>query len=54
MEIHIDQIPEGLSFEDYPSETVFVFEEPERQRDPITHQLIPRKRRDLVYPGDCK
>ena len=54
MEVYIDQIPEGYSFEDYPPDTVFVFEETERMRDPVTHQLIPRKRRDPIYPEDCK
>lgn len=54
MEVYIDQIPEGYSFEDYPPDTVFVFEETERRRDPVTHQLIPRKRRDPIYPEDCK
>lgn len=54
MEIYIDQIPDGYSFEDYPPETVFILEEAERKRDPKTHQLIPRKRRELIYPEDCK
>ena len=54
MKVYIDQIPEGFSFEDYPPETVFIFEEVERKRDPVTFQLLPREPRAPIYPEDCK
>lgn len=54
MKIYMDQVPEGVSFDEYPEGTEFVFDEAERKRDPVTHELIPRERRKLIYPTDCK
>lgn len=54
MKIYMEQVPEDVSFSDYPPGTVFVFDEPIRQRDPVTHELIPRKKRPLIYPEDCE
>lgn len=54
MKIYIDQVPEEVAFEDYPAGTEFVFDEQPLRRDPITHKLIPRERRPLIYPSDIK
>lgn len=54
MRIYVDQVPEGVSFDDYPVDTEFVFDEPVRQRDPVTLKLLPREKRPLVYPEDIK
>lgn len=54
MKIYMDQVPEDVSFEDYPAGTEFVFDEPPIQRDPVTFELIPRKKRSLIYPSDIQ
>lgn len=54
MKIHMDQVPEEVSFDDYPIGTEFVFDEPPRKRDPVTHELLPREKRPLIYPQDVK
>ena len=54
MKIYIDQVPECVSFDEYPEGTEFVFDEAELKRDPVTHRLIPREQRELIYPEDCK
>jgi hypothetical protein len=52
MTLYFDQIPEdeGFSVEDYPEDTVFILDDHPLQRDPKTHQLIPREKRPKVYP----
>jgi hypothetical protein len=54
MKIYMDQIPEDVAMDEYPAGTEFVFDEPVRQRDPVTHKLMPRERRPLIYPADVK
>ena len=54
MKIYIDQVPEEVSFSDYPPGTEFIFEEAPLQRDPVTHLLIPREQRPLIYPSDIQ
>ena len=52
--IYMDQVPEEVSFEDYPAGTEFVFDESPIRRYPVTHKLIPREKRPLIYPKDIK
>ena len=54
MRIYLDQIPEGLSTQDYPEETEFILDDTRPERDPVTLKLIPRAKRELIYPEDCK
>ena len=54
MKVYMDQVPEGISFEEYPEGTDFVFDERPLLRDPVTHRLIPKEKRPLIYPEDCK
>ena len=52
MRIYMEQIPEGTSYDEYPDDTLFIFEEKALERDYTTLQLIPRRRRPLVTPED--
>lgn len=55
MKIYLEQIPEGVALEDYPKGTEFVCIDDSRpERDPVTHRLIPREKRPLIYPSDIK
>ena len=54
MKVYIDQIPEGVSIDDYPEGTEFVLDDAPLERDPETYQLIPRKKKPLIFPHDIK
>lgn len=54
MKIYIDQVPEDVSFSDYPPGTVFIWDDSPPKRDPGTFKLIRPKRRKLIYPEDIK
>lgn len=54
MRIYFDQVPEDVSFDDYPPDTEFIWDDRPPQRDPETFELIFPKRRKLIYPEDLK
>lgn len=49
MRIYMDQVPDGVSFEDYPPGTEFILDDAPLKRDPETFQIV-REKRTLVYP----
>jgi hypothetical protein len=54
MRIYFEQIPAGADAGDYPPDTIFIFYEHPRKRDPVTFQLIRPPKKKLIYPEDCK
>lgn len=52
MKIYMEQIPEGISWNEYPDDTIFIFEEKPSVRDSVTFQLIPPQRRPSITPED--
>ena len=54
MELYFGQIPAGADVSDYPPDTIFIFYEHPRKRDPVTFQLIRPPKRELIYPEDCR
>lgn len=54
MELYFGQIPAGADVSDYPRDTIFIFYEHPRKRDPVTFQLIRPPKRELIYPEDCR
>ena len=54
MKIYLDQIPDGITVDDYPEGTEFVLDDSRFERDPVTHKLILKEKRPLVFPSDLK
>ena len=54
MKLYFGQIPAGAVVSDYPPDTIFIFYEHPRKRDPVTFQLVRPPKRELIYPEDCK
>lgn len=54
MKLYFGQIPAGADVSDYPPDTIFIFYEHPRKRDPVTFQLIRPPKRELIYPEDCR
>lgn len=54
MRVYFEQIPAGADFGDYPPDTIFIFYEHPRKRDPVTFQLIRPPKRELIYPEECR
>ncbi len=54
MKIYFDQVPEDVSFDDYPPDTEFIWDDSPLKRDPETFKLIRPKKRKLIYPEDLK
>ena len=54
MKLYFEQIPAGADVSDYPPDTIFIFYEHPRKRDPVTFQLIRPPKRELIYPEDCR
>jgi len=53
MEIYFGQIPEGYDIDDYPEDTVFLWDLSRVKRDPVTFKVIFPPPRPLIYPEDC-
>lgn len=51
MDIYMEQVPESISYSDYPSGTQFVLDDSKPERDPITFRIL-HKNRPLVWPED--
>ena len=54
MKLYFGQIPAGADVSDYPPDTIFIFYEHPRKRDPVTFQLIRPPKQELIYPEDCR
>lgn len=53
MKLYIDQIPEGISWEEYPKGTEFILDDTRPRRDPVSFQLIRPPKRPLITPAEA-
>ena len=51
MNIYIEQIPDTVNLENYTDDTEFILDDSRPERDPVTFQLM-RKKRVLIWPED--